>query len=403
MLTYISPHSDVNDQNPLSIFSQYPDIFHTTTSDYHQVIAHPGLVVIPMLSYAVSNFLTWQDDIGLSTAEYLEHPLSVFLERQQQARETALIIDSSCEGNCYDTGSTDQLWQIFNRFGLDPQRNCLFIHNKCLDKQRINQPQIGQNISIDFHAVMAYYRTQVSKQQQVSLLPLAQREPRLCLLIGKLKTKLSRFITAYSFYKHDLLKDSVLGIHCELQDLLDWQQRLPEFQDPDFISAIEPYLGAADSVSEQHNTNEGLTANAGGWPFDPAIFTTSRVSYCCESYDFDKPGDQPLITEKTYRAIINRHAFVIQSTPGKLNILKDMGYRTFDSLIDETYNLCSKQGQHVNETVRAAKLLLQATTTNQDLVQEIVDHNWQLWCETAAREYEMTADYMTAFFDSLKS
>lgn len=48
--------------------------------------------------------------------------------------------------------------------------------------------------------------------------------------------------------------------------------------------------------------------------------------------------DAWFITEKTVKPIMTKTPFLLLSTPGYLNYLKEKGFQTFDSLIDESYN-----------------------------------------------------------------
>ena len=48
--------------------------------------------------------------------------------------------------------------------------------------------------------------------------------------------------------------------------------------------------------------------------------------------------DALFITEKTVKPILTKTPFLMLSTPGYLNYLKEKGFQTFDHLIDESYN-----------------------------------------------------------------
>jgi hypothetical protein len=44
------------------------------------------------------------------------------------------------------------------------------------------------------------------------------------------------------------------------------------------------------------------------------------------------------VTEKTFKAILSMHPFIIAGSPGILKFVKQFGYSTFDFLIDESYD-----------------------------------------------------------------
>ena len=44
------------------------------------------------------------------------------------------------------------------------------------------------------------------------------------------------------------------------------------------------------------------------------------------------------ITEKTYKPIYTGHPFIIWGNPGTLTYLRSIGYKTFPTLFDESYD-----------------------------------------------------------------
>jgi hypothetical protein len=222
------------------------------------------------------------------------------------------------------------------------------------------------------------------------------------LLIGKLKVKHARFFTAYYFYKHELLDTSVLGINAVPKDILDNMKKFPKYDDINFYNKIITCLGPADTVSIIEETSEGRTAAAGGWPFDPEIFKNSSITYACETYDVDRPIFNLLVTEKTYRAVVNKHPFIVQSNSGQLNTIKSLGFETFSSIIDESYNEYELLDySHVEKTVLAAKDFLAKIPNNVDKVQEIVDYNYKHWLTRAKDEYDRTHSYLNNFINNI--
>jgi hypothetical protein len=83
-------------------------------------------------------------------------------------------------------------------------------------------------------------------------------------------------------------------------------------------------------------------------------------------------------TEKTLRPIAAKTPFVILGTPGILKSLKNLGFKTFDQYIDESYdcepNLCLRT-QQISSTV--SSILTNGAAEFATAVQDIVEHNWQ--------------------------
>jgi hypothetical protein len=67
-------------------------------------------------------------------------------------------------------------------------------------------------------------------------------------------------------------------------------------------------------------------------------------------FDADQSGGA-FLTEKTFKPIKHGQPFVIVGGPGSLQVLRDLGYRTFDHAIDNSYDL------ELDNTQRWLKLL----------------------------------------------
>jgi hypothetical protein len=64
-------------------------------------------------------------------------------------------------------------------------------------------------------------------------------------------------------------------------------------------------------------------------------------SYCNIIFEtlFDADGSGgAFLTEKTFKPIKHGQAFVVAGCRGSLQVLRDLGYRVFDSVIDNTYD-----------------------------------------------------------------
>jgi hypothetical protein len=92
---------------------------------------------------------------------------------------------------------------------------------------------------------------------------------------------------------------------------------------------------------------------------------------------FADENNTQFLSEKTFKAIVCRHPFIILGDKGSLAKLRELGYKTFDGFIDESYdNLPS------HERMDAIIVALQKLTQEKDLVkwykklQPILNHNY---------------------------
>jgi len=105
-------------------------------------------------------------------------------------------------------------------------------------------------------------------------------------------------------------------------DLLDLRDSVGEFM------RHGPYT-CDNLTAEQHNDHHLHV---------PAHYTQSYCHVVIEThFDADQSGGA-FLTEKTFKPIKHAQPFVIVGAPGSLQALRDLGYRTFDHVIDNSYD-----------------------------------------------------------------
>jgi len=91
-----------------------------------------------------------------------------------------------------------------------------------------------------------------------------------------------------------------------------------------------------------------------------AHYTDAYFNLVLETH-FDADGSGgTFLTEKTFKPIKNAQPFVLVAPPGSLQCLRDLGYRTFDSVLDNSYDL------ETNNTQRWLKVKHTLTQIQQD-------------------------------------
>lgn len=80
------------------------------------------------------------------------------------------------------------------------------------------------------------------------------------------------------------------------------------------------------------------------WVVNNAHYTQTHFSVVSETYgrsDALTGVDNPMITEKTMKAIAMRHPFMIMGEPYSLRLLKTLGFLSYEELFDESYDQMS--------------------------------------------------------------
>jgi len=97
----------------------------------------------------------------------------------------------------------------------------------------------------------------------------------------------------------------------------------------DFV-AKGPYI--SDELTQDERNDHSLNT-------EPKYFMGSYCNIVLESqFDYDQSGGI-LLSEKTFKPIKHGQMFFIAGGQGSLQVLRDMGYRTFDSVLDNRYDL----------------------------------------------------------------
>ena len=108
----------------------------------------------------------------------------------------------------------------------------------------------------------------------------------------------------------------------------------------DFVSHA-PYV--SDELTQDERNDHRLNS-------EPKYFMGSYCNIVLESqFDYDQ-SDGVLLSEKTFKPIKHGQMFFVAGGPGSLQVLRDLGYRTFDHVLDNQYDCES------NNTMRWIKL-----------------------------------------------
>ena len=106
------------------------------------------------------------------------------------------------------------------------------------------------------------------------------------------------------------------------------------------------------------------------------IYNQTAYSLVCET---NFHNDYIFYTEKTVKPIIGRRLFITLSHQYALQGLRELGFRTFDGIIDESYDQMDlPQERHAAALEQLKWLCQQPQEQIQSQIQEIVDHNYNL-------------------------
>jgi hypothetical protein len=110
-----------------------------------------------------------------------------------------------------------------------------------------------------------------------------------------------------------------------------------------------------------------------------ALYTASHFHVVLEThFDADQSGGS-FITEKTYKCIKYGQPFLIAGPAGSLSILRDHGYRVFDSVLDNSYDQEPNNTRRWNKLQQAIKQISRDVHNLSDACKSDVVHNQRLF------------------------
>lgn len=265
-------------------------------------------------------------------------------------------------------------------------RDFIFVANSsCPDNVKIAQ-KLGippdHTVLIDYYELQTYcFHTVLGCQHNSTYHRHADKDS--CMLIGK--PKLSRLVFMHELWQRNLLDNSITSILLESQDHNEHASRIMQLyrsmgyndvEKHSILEMIETLSGSPDNVNYRYwNTLHGPVNHCPGYPYNSNIFTDTKFSIITESNFSSRDSKINFITEKTYKAIFNHHPFVIFGTSGLLDTLRNKGYKTFNDIIDESYDLPNTDNMRMKRVVNAVEQM--HNISQHDQLASIVDHNYQ--------------------------
>ena len=177
---------------------------------------------------------------------------------------------------------------------------------------------------------------------------------------------------------NDLLKYS----HTSFHNMSSWESHMDNVLDK--FSAFE------DVVSRNKYLGNQLPMVLDTHMFEGSLlhFRRSMMKYYNDTYfslitETGYENGLPFHpTEKTFKPILHKHPFVILTMPHYLKNLRDMGYRTFDGIIDESYDNIEDDDERMlavlAEVKRLCNLNEDELTDFRNKSLEIVEYNFNV-------------------------
>jgi hypothetical protein len=150
-----------------------------------------------------------------------------------------------------------------------------------------------------------------------------------------------RYMIAYYALKHNLFENGTFSFLNQTINEQSIIKTITKFNPDESIDLCEKYSHTIFNMIPYELDTKHLTESQ-RMSFNIAnnlkeLYTSSYVHLTTETrFEY---GESPFITEKTWRPIINLQPFIMIGNAGTLKFLHNMGFKTFNGYIDESYDL----------------------------------------------------------------
>lgn len=172
-----------------------------------------------------------------------------------------------------------------------------------------------------------------------------QHTRRYNVCVDHTKPKLKRFLNLNRRNQVDRVHRFLFVGLSEIRNLLDkgyvsfqtdisWREIWHHFDNQisenyiDRLESLEPLVLDTTDKTVMHN-----------YPTESMIsfYESSYFSVVSETYFFNNNGNR-FFSEKTFKPIIHKHPFLLITSPNSLELLREIGYKTFNPFFDESYD-----------------------------------------------------------------
>lgn len=141
----------------------------------------------------------------------------------------------------------------------------------------------------------------------------------------------------------------------------------------DFLVAA-PYV--SDELDQHQRNNHAVT--------ETKYHVNSYCNIVMETHFDADQSEGAFLTEKTFKPIKHGQLFFIAGAAGSLQALRDLGYRTFDSVLDTAYDRIVNNTQRWQQLCKAIQQARHRLADRFEAARSDIEHNQQLFLSNKA-------------------
>lgn len=190
--------------------------------------------------------------------------------------------------------------------------------------------------------------------------------------------KYMRLRHVIKLWQRGLHKNSIINLLRTDEDVRLFPQRKSYYSLVDDIISFKDFKKFYSWCPENLDEINLYGKHHCGYPYKPEWFENTKISLVSETFSGHHNCNKDFfVTEKIVKAIGNRHPFVVLSTPYYLQNLRNLGYRTFDKLINEDYDTIEDTDDRINAAIDSVENYIKSYNKNlQKEINLITQHNY---------------------------
>ena len=217
------------------------------------------------------------------------------------------------------------------------------------------------------------------------------------LFLGGVPSRFNRISLIYKFYKQKMLRQSVWSFFTPwTADDKKWCRAAIPINDKEYNEFLENVSNSLDSLYTDAKNyskidgNEILTTQIykKSWLqdpcfVDPAAFKDTLFSVISEGNAYSPATNFSFLTEKTWRAVVNKHPFIIAGYTDQVEYAKQRGLKTFnDYFLIKDYHKIKDDDERMEAVVTNTEYFLNNYHNNIDNIRKDIEHNYNVYIKT---------------------
>jgi uncharacterized protein YneF (UPF0154 family) len=152
----------------------------------------------------------------------------------------------------------------------------------------------------------------------------------------------------------------------------------------DFVDTLIRNKDRISAISEMKLDKDDMSINHAAVLTDSTdvYYENTYFSIVSETNFFKEIAEGIFVSEKIFRPILKKHPFILVSRPNTLRIMRSIGYKTFDTIINEDYDSeeddCKRMLMIVDEIDRLCHLSDDELRVFLNEAKQITEYNYNM-------------------------